>query len=239
MPAPLIANGDTVRITRVDGCGRPVCGPEASFVTDCWATVSMSAQVEEGDDIVFTAANGRNCGSKKACPTFNGFEVTWQFFQSSPELLEIMTGAPVVFGFDGAPIGTDTCSVACRSGFALELWAEVLGEDVCPEEATGDGAWLYILLPWISGGIIGDLEIGNEAVNFELTGSTRSGGRWGTGPYDVMAQDAAGTPGPMLTPLDGACHRRMMITTVAPPEPSTTYVPLTCPTPAPFKTLAA
>ncbi|MFG2626551.1 hypothetical protein [Streptomyces sp. NPDC048473] len=53
-----------------------------------------------------------------------------------------------------------------------------------------------------------DLELANETVNFTLTGSTRTGGKWGVGPYDVMAQDAAGTPGPMLTPLGSTCYRR-------------------------------
>lgn len=226
MPAPLISNAATVRITRVDACGRPVCGPDNAWVTDCFASVGMEANVEEGEDISFTAANGRQCGYKRGCPTLNGYDLTFAFFQASPELIEIMTGSPVFFDYDGNPIGFDSCSIACRSGFALEVWTDVLGEDVCPEDDTGDGAWVYFLLPWVSNGMLGNIELANEAVNLELTGATRSGGRWGVGPYDVMAQDAAGTPGPMLTPLGPTCHRRMFVTNVAPPEPSTEYVPV-------------
>lgn len=223
---PMIANASTVRITRVDGCGRPVCGPEGAFVTDCFASVSMAANVEEGTDVEFRAANGRVCGFRPGCPSFRGFNLTYNFFGASPEMLEILTGSPVVYGWDGQPIGFDSCSIPCRSGFALELWTEVLGEDVCPDEATGDGAWVYFLLPWVINGMVGDTELGSEAVTLSLTGATKSGGRWGVGPYDVVAQDAAGTPGPLLTPLDGECHRRMIVTTVAPPEPSDTYVPV-------------
>jgi hypothetical protein len=228
MTAPLISNAATVRITRVDACGRPVCGDDNSWVTDCFASVEMEANTDDGDDITFTAANGRQCGFKKACPTFNGFDLTFDFFQASPELIEIMTGSPVFYDYAGKPIGFDSCSIACRDGFALEVWTDVLGPDVCPEEDTGDGAWVYFLLPWVTNGIIGDLELANEAVTLELTGATRAGGRWGVGPYDVMAQDAAGTPGPMLTPIGQDCHRRMFITTVQPPEPSTDYVPVLC-----------
>lgn len=223
---PMIANGSTVRVTRVDACGRPVCGPDNGFVTDCFASVSMEANIEEGENVQFVAANGRVCGFKAACPQFLGFNITFNFFGASPEMIEIMTGSPIVQGYDGRPIGFDSCSIACRSGFALELWSEVLGEDVCPEEDTGDGAWLYILLPWISNGQIGNLEIGSEAVQFALTGATRDGGRWGVGPWDVQAQDASGTPGPLLDPLDGQCHRRMFVTTIAPPEPGIDYVPV-------------
>lgn len=226
MACPLISNANIVRVTRVDACGRPVCGPDNAFVFDCFASVSMQADIEEGEVIEFRAANGRVCGSRRQCPSFRGFTVNINFFAASPELVEIMTGSPVVYGYDGRPIGFDTCSIACRAGFALELWADVLGEDVCPEEDTGDGAWMYLLLPWVTNGMIGDLELGSEAVTFTLTGSTRDGGRWGVGPYDVVAQDASGTPGPMLTPLDSSCHRRMLLTTVAPPEPSCEYQPV-------------
>jgi hypothetical protein len=223
---PMIANAATVRITRVDNCGRPVCGPDNAFVTDCFASVAMAANVTEGTNVQFTAANGRICGFRPGCPSFLGYNVTYNFFGASPEMIEIMTGSPVVLGYDGLPIGFDSCSIPCRAGFALELWSEVLGEDVCPEEATGDGAWVYFVLPWVSNGQIGDLEIGSEGVTFSLTGATRDGGRWGVGPYDVVAQDAAGTAGPLLTPLGSSCHRRMIVTSVAPPEPSTEYLPV-------------
>ena len=220
---PLIANADTIRVTRVDACGRPVCGDNNAFVTDCFASLAMQADIEQGTDVEFRAANGRICGFKRGCPSLRGFNTTLTFFQASPALIEILTGQPLVLDAQGNPIGWDDCSIPCRAGFAIELWAEVLGEDVCPEEAEGEGAWLYALLPWLSGGQLGDLTIGSEAVNFTLTASTRSGGRWGVGPWDVL-RDANGEPGPMLTPLSGSCHRRFFVTDVAPPEPDCGYV---------------
>lgn len=223
MVCPLIANAHTVRVTRVDGCGRPVCGENNAVVTDCFASLSMQADIQEGTDVEFRAANGRICGFKRGCPSLRGYNATLTFFQASPELVEILTGQPVVFDVEGRPVGWDDCSLPCRAGFAVELWAEVLGEDVCPEEAEGDGAWLYALLPWVTAGRLGDLTFGSEAVNFTLTASTRSGGRWGVGPWDVMV-DGSGNPGPMLTPLDGSCHRRFMVTTVPPPDPGCGYV---------------
>ncbi|MFE7782980.1 hypothetical protein [Streptomyces nigrescens] len=136
MPCPLIANADAIRVTRLDRCGRPVCGED------------------------------------------NGYDIELNFFSVSPEFIEITTGNPVVYGFDGKPIGYDDCSLKCDSGFALELWAEVLGEDVCDSDG-GEGAWIYFLLPWVTNGMLGDLEIGNEAVSLTLNGATRAGGGWG------------------------------------------------------------
>ncbi|GAO09844.1 hypothetical protein TPA0598_06_00090 [Streptomyces lydicamycinicus] len=185
MPCPLIANADAIRVTRLDRCGRPVCGED------------------------------------------NGYDIELNFFSVSPEFIEITTGNPVVYGFDGKPIGYDDCSLKCDSGFALELWAEVLGEDVCDSDG-GEGAWIYFLLPWVINGMLGDLEIGNEAVSLTLNGATRAGGGWGRGPYNVMPTNLAGTPGPLLTPLGPTCHRRTLVTSVAPPDPVCDYTPALC-----------
>ncbi|MFF4900427.1 hypothetical protein [Streptomyces sp. NPDC001068] len=221
MSCPLIANADTMRITRVDQCGNPIAGPENGYVFDCFSSLAMNNNSDDGDDIEYKAANGRVCGFKKGCPTFRGFDLELNVFSVSPELIEILTGQPVVLGWDGKPIGFDTCSVKCDTGFAVELWAEVLGE-ACVAGATGQ--WIYFLLPWVSNGVLGDLEIGSEAVTLQVTGSTKTGGNWGVGPYDVVAADAANTPGPLLTPLDADCHRRTFITTIEPPAPSCDYV---------------
>ncbi|MFI1956948.1 hypothetical protein ACH46L_03405 [Streptomyces althioticus] len=225
MSCPLIANADVMRVTRLDRCGNPVCGEENGFVFDCFASLAMNNVSDDGEDIEYRSANGKICGFKRGCPTFKGFDVQANIFSVSPELIEILTGNPVYLGWDGKPIGFDTCSVKCDTGFALELWAEVLAEECAP---GAEGQWIYFLLPWVTNGMLGDLEIGAEAVTMQVTGSTRAGGSWGVGPYDVQPIDAAGTPGKMLTPLDSSCHRRTFITTVAPPEPGCDYVPVLC-----------
>jgi hypothetical protein len=220
----LIANADVIRVTRLDSCGRPVCGVDNGFVFDCFATLAMNPNVDEGDDVTYKAANGRQCGFKKGCPTFNGYDVELNFFAISPEFIELTTGQPVVFGFDGKPIGWDDCSVPCNTGFALEMWAEVIQQGGCPEDAAGE--WVYFLLPWVTGGLIGDMEVGSEAVSLSLGGATRNGGGWGVGPYNVQATNAAQVPGPMLTPLGTNCHRRTFVTTIAPPVVACAYAPV-------------
>lgn len=228
MSCPLIANAEVARFTRVDSCGRVVCGADNAYTMDCFATLAMNRNVEDGTDVTYKAANGKVCGYKKGCPTFLGYDIELSFFGVSPEFIELTTGQPPYAGFDGELIGYDDCSIQCDSGFAIELWAQVLGEEVCPDEATTDGAWVYFLLPWVTNGQLGDLEIGSEAVNLTLSGSTRANARWGVGPYNVQAADIAQTPGPLLTPLGANCHRRTMITTISPPTVTCDYqaVPL-------------
>jgi len=212
----LIANLDVVRVTRVDNCGLPVPGPNA-FVSECVASVAMNPNIDEQDDIIYRAANGTLCGVKRGCPTLLGYDLEFNFFQVSPQLTDILTGQPVVVDNLAEPVGNDSCSVLCQGGFALEFWTELVGANCAPD---GSARYLYTLLPWVTNAYMSDLEIGSEQVTFQLVGSTRAGGQWDVGPWDVVLNGAApGTPGPMLTPLGATCHRRMQITTVAPPVP--------------------
>jgi len=220
---PKLAEGDTIRLTRVDDCGRPVEGADNAFVDDCWAEVVMSPNVEDGTDISFKAMSGRSCGFKKGCPTFNGFDVNGKFFSASPEIIDILTGNPVYLDFAGNPIGWDDCQVQCRGGFALEIWQNVLGVEC---EEGEEGLWFYWLLPWLTNGMLGEVTVGPEGVTFELTAATRAGGGWELGPWDVQLQDDSPSPvvGPLLTVVGSDCHRRAFLTAVAPPTAACEYV---------------
>lgn len=229
MSCPLIANLDVVRATKVDQCGTPITGASSGFVSECLASVAMNPNIDTPDDILYRAANGTLCGIKRGCPTLLGYDIEVDFFQASPQFIDVTTGQPLVLDTGGDPIGWDDCSVNCTTGFALEFWTELVGEN-CTD--TGLPQFLYVLLPWVSNAYISDLTIGSEQVTFQLLGNTRAGGRWGTGPYNVQA-GVGGVAGPMLTPLGDTCHRRIMITTVAPPvpDPDCDYTPVPVPTP--------
>ncbi len=222
MGCPKLAEGDVVRITRVDVCGAPVEGEDNAFVDDCWASVLMAPNVETGTDINFPSMSGRSCAFKRGCPSFRGFDLTGEFYSASPEMVEILTGNPVYLDHAGAPIGWDDCSVACNTGFGLEIWQNVVGEE-CPEGDV-DGQWFYWLLPWITNGVLGDVTVNSEGVTFSFTGNTRSSGRWQLGPWDVQAADVDNTPGPLLTDVGVTCHRRGFLTTIAPPTAACEYV---------------
>lgn len=211
----------TVRITRVDQCGAPVTGQHA-FVSDCWASVSMNTVEDEQDDKIYRAPNGNICAIKRGCVSLLGYDVEIHAQQLSPEMLEVMTGNPVVMDNLAAVAGIDDCAIDCNEGFALEMWSTLLGQ---PCTTTGAQQYLYMLLPWITNARLGDLEFADGTLDVTINGSTRAGGQWDVGPYNVVLNGAApGTAGPMLTPLGATCHRRMQTTTVAPPAASCAYV---------------
>lgn len=219
MSCDLISSFDVARVTKLDQCGRPIVGLN-SYVTDCHASLAMNVVIDEQDDVIYRSANGNLCGVKRGCPTLLGYDLEYNFYQVSPELMDVLTGNPVVMDFAGDPVGNDSCNIQCDRGFAIETWSELIAP-VC--STTGNQRYLYTLIPWITNAYLNDAEFGSEAVTFQLVGTSRAGGQWGTGPYDVVPTDAANTPGRLLTPLGATCHRRMQITTIAPPTPSCEY----------------
>lgn len=228
MSCDLIANLDVVRVTRLDNCGAPVSGPNA-FVSECVASVAMNPNLDEQDDVIYRAANGSLCGVKRGCPSLLGYDLEFNFFQVSPQLTDILTNQPIVLDADGEPVGNDSCNINCQGGFALEFWTELIGQN-CTD--TGAQKYLYTLIPWVTNAYVTDLEIGSEQVTFQLLGSSRAGGRWGVGPYNVVLS-ALDAPSPMLTPLGDTCHRRMQITLVPPPVPDPECDYSVVPTPTP------
>lgn len=221
MGCPKLAEGDGVRITRVDSCGRPVIGAKNAVADNCWATVSMVPNVNKGTDIKLTNMRGKSCGFKRACVEFLGFDITGTFYEASPEMIELLTGNPVYFDKFGQPIGWDDCGVPCTGGFALETWQNILGVS-CNAGATGQ--WFYWLMPWLTNGVLGTILVDANGLTFTVTASTRNNAVWDVGPWQVQAQDTNNTPGALLTPIGTDCHRRSFLTTIAPPTYQCGYI---------------
>jgi hypothetical protein len=181
----------------------------------------MTPNINTPADIEMINMRGQTCGFKRGCPDFRGFDITATFWEASPEQIELLTGNPVYFDYNGDPIGWDDEQVACNTGFALELWQEVLGEECTGEE---DDLSFYWLMPWLTNGVLGAVTVQGEGLSFTITASTRSAGQWYLGPWDVQDQDGGPTAGPLLTPIGATTHRRSFLTTIAPPTAQCGYI---------------
>lgn len=203
--------GKRIRITKLDECGNvPDAGETDSMaVTDGFITVSLSSEIEDGDEITQKNAAGHLCINERTDSSFKYFTGEIEFCEVDPGILSLITNvvpyedADDTIGFY-VPEGTIT------QRFALELWTGLAGQS-CPEdveEASG-----YLLLPFMKGGSLGDIEVGGEdAVTFTVSDMSSTGGNgWGVGPYDVV------DGGPLPNELDEMAHLLMIETGVAPP----------------------
>lgn len=240
-----LVKGRKIRVTRLDGCGRPVFGDDSQVVSKGFISVGYTANTTESDEINVTNAAGEVCVYEAAVTTLTGYGVEIAFCNVDPELLALVTGQPVVLGPDGSTVigfDIDTQITLDNSNFAMELWAGAPAGDACSTEGA-QGNFGYLLLPFVSGGILGDFSVENGAVTFTVTGAnTKEGNHWGVGPYaDIMLgnQEPTPLPGPMSSPVSTSVALRTLIVDLAPPTEACGARPLMDPSLANLTTVVA
>lgn len=184
---PLV-RGRVMRATRLDSCGRIADRACSAITTTGFVSVALTANIDEGEEIAVVNAGGDTCVRDAAVPSFTGYGVAITFCDVNPELYAMLTNQQVVFDNVGDAVGFRVNSKVKTSdaNFALEVWSNVPGV-VC-DDPDAAGSYGYTLLPFVSGGVLGDFTIENGAVTFTLqNAATRDGAGWGTGPYDVAA----------------------------------------------------
>lgn len=215
-----LVKGRRIRLTRMDGCGRPVYGEDSSVVSKGFVSVAFTANTNDSDEIKTTNAAGEICVYEPSETSLTGYGVEIAFCEVDPDLFALVTGQAVVEDADGNVVGfdVDTSVSLTAQGFALELWAGSASTDACDSEGS-QGSYGYLLVPFLRGGIIGDFTVENDSVTFTISGAnTRDGNSWGVGPYDDIMTDGSGVPGPMVSPVSSTTALRTILTDVTPPE---------------------
>lgn len=216
MAKATLIRGKVIRVTRLDGCGNPVLGPDSVIVTSGFISVQATPNNVTGTDISVTNANGDVCAQDTAQPKFNNFTLEIALCGVDPALVNLLTGQPLVYGAGNEPVGfRDNSRVKVDlTGFALEVWTGVAG-DACE---GGDGSYGYFLYPFVKGGSVGALTVQNNSVDFTISGATtKEGSGWDQGPYDVVG-DGDGGSQPLVDGITDGDHRHFEITSIAPPE---------------------
>jgi hypothetical protein len=176
-----------MRATRLDSCGRIADRACSAITTSGFVSVALTANIDEGDEISVVNAGGETCVRDAASPSFTGYGVAITFCDVNPELYAMLTNQSVVFDNLGDAVGFRVNSRVKTSdaNFALEVWSNVPGV-VC-DDPNAAGSYGYTLLPFVSGGVLGDFTIENGAVTFTLqNAATKDGTGWGQGPYNVV-----------------------------------------------------
>lgn len=213
-----VVRGKRIRVTRLDECGNPPAPdePNAVVVTKGFVTVSLTSNVSEGDDIEQKNADGDLCVNDRSRDQLKRWDLEIELCNVDPSLLELTSNAVPELDYDDEVVGVRVPEGSSTGAFALELWTGVPGTECTPGQPAQYG---YFLLPFVIPNTIGDITVENGASTFTVSGWTKAGGAWGTGPYDVVPEDADNTPGPLDEPIGPADHLLTRLTTIAPPDP--------------------
>lgn len=210
--------GKRMRATRLDPQGRPVYGAGSVVTTKGFITVSFTTNVEEGEAVTMTNADGDTCLSEPARPTVQGIGVEAEFCEVDFALFEMLTGNPLVRNDDGEVVGVSesTSNDLSKVAFALEMWLGADTKGAALREGS-QGVFGYVLAPFLTGGVIGDVSIENGGITFTVNNiSSKNGSQWSRGPHKVELVN--GQPAPLRVPLGNRDFRRIMNVEVAPPS---------------------
>lgn len=210
--------GLAMRATRLDSVGKWVTGATGSAVSKGFVKVDLTANIEDGQEFVVKNANGDLCINEKDSPRLKFVDLAVEFCEVDPELFELMTGVRLLADQAASNVGFALSETWNAAPCALEVWTKIAGS------VAGNHQWIYWLLPQVVNGIVGDFSIENGPMNFTLKANTKANPYWGSGPYNVVAQDAGLTPGVLLDPVEDGDHVYHRLTEIAPPTATCGYV---------------
>lgn len=248
-----------VRITKVDGCGRPVYGPNSMAVSSGVVSIELEPETEDGEDYSQKNAAGEQCFPAFSGPSYiKWWNLTIEFCQVDPELFALICP-----NWPGVRDYTRTRNVGWRmgseittsdgSGFALETWPKSAGTGVAQacyetgqqqDEDVAPGG--YFLLPWVVPDAPDSFKLEDGPATFTIKGKTKPGSLWKRGPYDVVlnAPPAGGNnpvKGPLIDPISPGFPLRPDDDpsgfTTKNTDPTHFHGELTTVAPPPFKTL--
>jgi hypothetical protein len=212
-----------MRVQTVNSCGTPSVGSCVSAVSTGFVSVEMQDQVESGQEIIVQNAAGVLCVNEKSPKQLKWIDVTIAFCNVDPEMFGLITGSTLVLNDAASPAAvgfqTRTSNYAAGS-FALEVWTNISQAQCATVGTFSLVPYGYFLLPNIVEGTVGDVKIENGAVSFTVSGRTKQGTNWGTGPKNVLANMTTGAAEKLLIALPSDVHRHLQWTYMAPPTAS-------------------
>lgn len=206
--------GTTARLIKLDICGNPVSGAaSAEVVTDGFVNIAPSPQYDDGEAIQTRKANGLFCINEPGDVQLTQVNLTINWCVLDPDTITIITGDQLLSAGGAGVTGT---GVAFGEGlilnrWSLEVWQNVVGEGACGSD--GLQRYVYWAFPNVGGGKVGDLDMGNSALQFTNTAFTKKIGNF-------WAARAGATPYLDSNVIQLDTHFLYNVTTVAPPAAS-------------------
>lgn len=221
-----LIGGRVMRLTRLDRCGRAVYGNESRLVTEGFISISASANVDEGEAVEVTGANGKVLARRSAKPRHNGWTVEIALVGVDPFAVNFLTANPLVENGAGdiAGFDQDTEVSGSDTGCMLEVWTDTGEGDVCSPLVDEQVGW--VCFPFLQGGVVGDFSIENDAVNFTVTNAQSKRGHAVGQDFPYLVDvDASGDPAP-LAPIPATVALRVMEVGLTPPGETNGAIPL-------------
>lgn len=209
-----------IRATKLDSCGAVDDTSCSSVTTSGVITITIEKEVVERQGDPQLNANGDICDDTTKAEQRRWYNVTVEFCRVDPQLINLMTGEPLVLDDALTPniVGFRTRRGSVNlANFALEWWTGLGGDTFC---VNGVQQYGYALMPFLTEGVMTIPTFQNDRANFSVVARTHFDSQWGVGPYNVIVNQSgpnAGLPGPLLSAITADDDFHIQLTELPPP----------------------
>jgi hypothetical protein len=207
--------GKVMRITKLTTCGAFTVAPAQVVTTKGFVSIEQTLNWRDPDEYEVVNANGELCVNERSPQQLKWIDLVINLCEVDVEAWNFMTGAPIVL--DDA-VSPNNVGFRLREGtygnFAIEVWTDLAGAGAC---SGGTPKYGYMLLPWVTDGVAGDLTTANEAASFSVRARTRNNSPWGVGYANIRNTVVSPAPAKLLTAIGSTDHRHIQVTDLAPP----------------------
>lgn len=173
--------GMAIRLSRLTESGAIEVGPEASYVTRKFVSLSFTPEYEEGDEFTTKAADGSVCATYKAPDTLKRVTISIALCDPDPEFTEMIAGGTLLADVDGETVGWAAPPVgvdATPNGVAIEVWSKALVNG----KAAAVNPYYHWVFPYAQMHSSGDKVIQNDMLANEFEGWGVGNAEFGDGP---------------------------------------------------------
>jgi hypothetical protein len=128
---PLV-RGLKLRATLVNSCGLPIAGPANTMVTDGYVSASLTAVMNDAEELEQKNAEGRVCVSDRTPPERKHYTVELELCNVSTGLISLFSGWEQILDYNGDSVGFQDATQVSEYGVVIEIWTGGRSDDDCP-----------------------------------------------------------------------------------------------------------
>lgn len=172
---------DAIRFAKLDDCtDEPQAGASNGYVVNCIRNVTLTPNIEEGDETILENDCGYKCWQTKQCDELRNITVEFELLNPDYELTNLLTGQVLVN--DGA----ENIGYYWKEGQPCHPWVSVEIFETVPDESCSTGhRYRRLVLPKVRFQPP-SFEKENPFRLVKFTGMTSPAdlSAWGDGPYN-------------------------------------------------------
>lgn len=220
---PILGRLKSAALFRLDECMRPVYDPDGGYVDDCFAALSTSDNMNEGEAFTRNCADGSILYHEDGKNELQSVTVDLDLNAEPDADWMAVVGLSQPIENDGQIVGWTRCTSA-NANLLVGIWQEVLGSDACDEEGGG-GGWRLHLYALKNARITFEGNLGAQDAYVRVTGNTVPNANLGKGPIPFLAgQTPAFFEDDLLV-----CHHTILTNGVVGPPSSCGVIATTAP----------